>query len=239
MIFVCGCPHSGTSLVAAMLGAHPEIYTIPIETAAFTRNDFDEIRIRAFFQRYEEEAGDVRYLCEKTPGHTGQLAEIYRVFPKAKVVAIMRDPRAVAASMRGRFGSLDPGSRRWNAAGRRIRKLLAGDHAAHLVAYEDLIAHPEDVLSKLCAFLDLGFDPAMLEFHRDERDWFKARGRRDNQGQGQNDQRAYRNWQIHQPLMDKRFQWRELLTPDEVARVETECAALMAHFGYQPEAAPA
>ena len=239
MIFVCGCPHSGTSLVAAMLGAHSAVFTIPIETYVFARNDSDPVRVRAFFEHYEAEAQGARYLCEKTPGHTQHFDAIYSIFPEARVIAVVRDPRGVAASMRGRIGRLDAGWQRWNAANRRVRKLLASERAAHLVHYESLIGDPAATLAELCTFLGLGYEPAMLEYHRDDREWFKAKGRRDNQGAGEKDQREYRNWQIHQPLMDKRFEWRRLLTPEEIAQVEAECAPVMRHFGYEPEAMPA
>ena len=44
MIFVCGCGHSGTSLLAAMLGSHKDIYAINVETYCFTRIDLSDPR---------------------------------------------------------------------------------------------------------------------------------------------------------------------------------------------------
>ena len=37
-VFVIGCGHTGTTLIAAMLGAHPSIYSIPKETRALVHN---------------------------------------------------------------------------------------------------------------------------------------------------------------------------------------------------------
>jgi hypothetical protein len=121
---------------------------------------------------------------EKTPGHIRQVPTLLDWFPDAKIVHILRDPRATFVSQRKKRGAKNKGrptpQQRWAAllhelylstlfiAGwRRILRLDARYRAAYpdrycLVRYEELVSNPETTLRELCGFLGIKFSMAML-----------------------------------------------------------------------------
>ncbi|WGF89052.1 sulfotransferase family protein [Marinivivus vitaminiproducens] len=106
--------------------------------------------------------------ADKSPSHLGHVAMLGCLYPGAKFVHIRRDVRDLALSMQRAWGK-DP----LRAAARWRRDLLAVRQAGNAlgdrfteVAYEGLLADPETELRRLCAFLDLRFDRAMLTLDR-------------------------------------------------------------------------
>jgi hypothetical protein len=225
MAFVCGCGHSGTTLVAAMLGAHPSVYAIPHETGAFVDSDVRSARVlfeRDYIPLAMQEGAAV--LCEKTPHHVRRIPVMRRAFPGARIVVVIRDARDVAASMMERLGSVQRAVHRWNSDNDLVRyELERGGRDLVIVSYEELIAAPEKTLIAISTRLGIDYHPRMLEFHKDERDWF-----------GDNPHGRFRNWQIHQPLTDRRGRWVKVLSEAEARYIETECRELMTFFGYLP-----
>ncbi|MFZ0815347.1 MAG: sulfotransferase, partial [Candidatus Sulfotelmatobacter sp.] len=110
---------------------------------------------------------------EKTPGHVLWLSQIRDLFPRARVLCMVRDPRDVLVSY----------DDRWNR-GRRDTDYLISTAAllkfylihllhrpafppeqVHWVKYESLAARPAEELEQVCSFLGVDFEPAMLDFH--------------------------------------------------------------------------
>jgi hypothetical protein len=84
-------------------------------------------------------------------------------------VFLLRHPVSIAQS----WHEGDPEKRTYDeAAADALRYMKAVEKArrattgGHLVRYEDITADPEKEMRRLCDFLDLAFDPAMLEYGR-------------------------------------------------------------------------
>ena len=111
---------------------------------------------------------------EKTPGHALWLPQIRDLFPRARVLFMVRDPRDVLVSY----------DERWNS-GRRDSDYLVSTAALlkyylvnllhrpgfpadqiRWVKYESLTAQPAAELEEICRFLGVAFEPAMLDFYR-------------------------------------------------------------------------
>jgi hypothetical protein len=116
-----------------------------------------------------------RVLVDKLPLNLVLLPAIARIFPDAKIIVALRDPRdAVLSAFQQRFGmnpamaqmlELGSAARYYDAAMtllERCREKLPLD--MHQVRYEDVVADLEGAARGLAAFLDLPFEPAMLEF---------------------------------------------------------------------------
>jgi sulfotransferase family protein len=118
---------------------------------------------------------------EKTPRYVRCLALLHSLFPKARVVHLLRDGRDVALSTLdwarsdrgpGRFRLWQENAlavcalswRRHVLAGRREANML-GDLYCE-VRYEQLVQEPESALRALTAQIGLPFAGEMLEFHR-------------------------------------------------------------------------
>ena len=66
-----------------------------------------------------------------------------------------------------KFGSLSHALEVWRddqLGGLQVLGLL-GPERVYFQRYEDLVSRPREVLEPLCAFLGLGFEEGMLEFH--------------------------------------------------------------------------
>lgn len=234
-VFVGGAGHSGTSLITAMLGAHPKIYSIPIETYAF-RRDLPENEIRRKLETLARacDKPDVSYICEKSPSHIRKCSQIAAVYPTAKFVLIIRDPRDVVASFRRRGVSLDGAIRNWSLAYKSLLRARMHQDVCSL-HFESLVERPENELSRVCAYLGLDYHPSMLDYWKDPRGWQGVTELRKPQTVQGADHRLYRNWQVHQPLMKDRVGSFENLTPDELDQVENELSSLAAEIGYRIE----
>ncbi len=102
-------------------------------------------------------AGPARIVGEKTPGHLLWWRPLTRALPELKLVAVVRDPRAVADSwVRLGWGD-DPlrAAHRWSSDTRRVlaASKALGPERFLLVRYELLVADPDAVQTRVAEFL--------------------------------------------------------------------------------------
>lgn len=138
------------------------------------------------------------------------LGDLLRVFPKARIIHLVRDPRDVARSSIGMgwAGNTWFGVDHWIGTEQewdRHGAALPPDQVFSL-RYETLLTAPEQELGRLCAFIGLDYDPAMLTF----------------------DQTS--SYAAVDPALA--FQWKRKQTPREVADVEHKVGPLLAARGY-------
>lgn len=90
-----------------------------------------------------------------------------KIWPKARYINLMRDPRDVAKSCIGMgwAGNTYEGAYFWQKVERHRAALNAQVPGSQRleVRYEDLVSNPEATLSRICDFLEINFDPKMLE----------------------------------------------------------------------------
>jgi Sulfotransferase family len=227
--FICGCGHSGTSLIANMLAGHPRVYIPLRETGIFLGSPGEAL---AGYQHLAKEAGSAGkdVLLEKTARHIEGLELLRQIVPRAKLLIPVRDGRDVAASIARRIdGGLAEGTQRW--IGDNLRVLPERERpGVHVFRYENLIASPQHTLGRICAFLGIEYTAALLDFHQQQRLWF---GERDIKLVQPTAHEAFRNWQINQQLFDGRGKWRNEYQDEDMFRFREEPArSIMAAFGY-------
>lgn len=233
-IFICGCGHSGTSLLANMFASHPDVFIPLRETEIFLTPETAESNFEML--RQEAQASGRRYGAEKTPRHVHAIPLIRRIVPGARFVVMVRDGRDVAASFIKRYDDAGQGRKRW------VRDNLAALPLLHdpdifLQRYEDLILDPEGALRRICAFAGIGFDPEMLRYHETSRLWFGVEDSRPGDGRNGQGHKRLRNWQINQPIFDGRGAWKRVLPEAELAEFDAGPAHdLLDRFGYLGEA---
>jgi len=166
---------------------------------------------------------------EKTPGNLFFVDVIIDMFPEARFIYLMRDPRAGVYSMMKtsmfRSGAII------NAMNRRKYMTKGLSHLRHfvpeaqwtLVKFEDLVQFPESTLRKLCSFIDEDFEPRMLDFHRNADQYMKERAvNRFNQA-------------ATRPIDPKKVEaWKEGLSAVQISEVEWVCQKQMDRYGYEP-----
>jgi hypothetical protein len=125
--------------------------------------------LRAFYQSYANRFNKPRW-GDKTPIYAEHMQSIAELLPEAHFVHIIRDGRDSALSYRGLW--FGPGSdfathaEMWRRRILVARKQAAdGDLRYIEVRYEALVTRPEDELRQICAFINVGFSPLMLEYH--------------------------------------------------------------------------
>jgi len=161
---------------------------------------------------------------EKTPGNEVYSDDIFKLYPEAKLLQIVRDPRAVFASRKKRlierFGGHAKAHRlvrEWNQSSRHIRKLQNLTHSYLLVCYEDLVLDSERIFEKISKFVGIELLPVMLEPTRAGKHW------------GGNSAYDKTFGGISSHSID---QWKKQLTDDEIWWIEMHCQEGMKIAGY-------
>jgi hypothetical protein len=163
---------------------------------------------------------------QKTPRLVRHWETLADAFPGARFIHIVRDPRAVAASLRTSAAHRShalAAARRWRFdtnCGLTMERRLRS--RALRVRYEDLVRKPDAIVRDVCAFLGLTFDPAMLQPAELRLNPHEA-GRGHHDGVG----RAITSASIET--------WRTSLSPRDLAAINAVVARLSPLVGYQAD----
>lgn len=199
------------------------------ESAAFERElsgcrTHREI-LDTFMRLQAASAGKGRW-GNQVPRDVFELTTIFGMFPDARVVACIRDPRDFLVSYRDKWTISTDGARLrrlyhpvltsylWKASARAI---LAGKSrfpdAIHVIRYEDLVREPASHLQQLCSFIGEDFDPQLLSTQFS------------NSSTGERfagvSTRSAGRWPADLPVEDAYF-------------AQVICGSVMARFGYTP-----
>jgi acyl transferase domain-containing protein/acyl-CoA synthetase (AMP-forming)/AMP-acid ligase II/pimeloyl-ACP methyl ester carboxylesterase len=141
------------------------------------------LTIREVYQMLQELAGD-RLLVDKSPTYASSLETLNNaqtIFENAKYIHLVRHPYAVIESFaRMRMdkligsGTNDPyrlAETIWQESNQNILDFCSeiDPHRYHLVQYEELVAHPQEVMSEICQFLNLPFHHQVLNPYQGDR----------------------------------------------------------------------
>lgn len=169
---------------------------------------------------------------EKTTLHVYSLPMIWRMFPDARAVNVIRDPRDVVSSLK-RFQRFEAGSierelyvielaRSWNNV---IEAYEAIDTDPRLlsVRYDDLVAQPEQTLALMAAHVGVDTDLSALNRFGEIQSQVTVKR-----------EEAIKALNAADHLIDRREMWKQRLTDREAHLVEMVCVDAMARHGYPP-----
>ena len=194
-VFVVGFPRSGTTLLEQVLASHPDITALeeaptlksaidayldpPTGMAALAEMDEEtaERWRRDYWARVRSFGVDVagKVFVDKQPFYTLWLPLIAKLFPKARILIVRRDPRDVVLSCFRRpfhmtpvtyeLMDLERGARLYDAA-MQLLDLFVERAAAPCLAYrhEDLVDDFDGVSRRICDFLGLGWTERLRDF---------------------------------------------------------------------------
>lgn len=129
------------------------------------------------YQSYNSvfEKEEIKFICDKNPIYSLYVDRIHKLFPESKIIHITRDYRDNYLSLTKvnfEIPVVPIVIYRWKFAVRKMWKLKAKHpNLIYSVRYEDLAADPELHTRKLCDFLGINFDPAVLDFYKKKKEY--------------------------------------------------------------------
>lgn len=194
-VFLIGFPRSGTTLIESVLAAHPDVVsleernTLDAAVRAFvgdTRslsmlgqaNGRDLAPHRADYWRRVKSYGvdpAGKIFIDKNPFNTPKLPVIYKLFPNAKIIFAVRDPRDVVLSCFRRRFSLNASTYELLDLGRaaafydatmRFAEIMRSRQnlPEHVLVYERLTQDFEAEAKAVCAFIGADWRPELADF---------------------------------------------------------------------------
>ena len=239
-LFLCGVTNSGTTILARVIGSHPEVRVLPTEGQWLTgalplereygvRRESTK-RLDVFHLTEESDPApalrmkyDWSYHFERRPGIALEKSTpnalrtrwLQANFRPSRFIGIVRHPYAACEGIRRRTGmEIEAAARQWARANEVM--LDDGERLERflLVTYEDLTERPEEELERLQRFLDLEtpFDRAALD---SPLDLHNMTGR-------------------PSPLQNFNLKSVERLSSEEMATIDRVAGPVMARLGYAP-----
>lgn len=157
---------------------------------------------------------------DKTPDYLTSIQILKQVFPRARFLHIIRDPRDYCLSVRKTWGkSVKRAAQRWQKMVTTARSEGGAAGSDYLeLKYESLLRDPSACLSEACRFLGCEFRSEMLRLLTPSEEYGDARG---ELGIVRNNQGKFRSELLH----------------NEIQRIEEIVYPTMIEFGYEPECA--
>ena len=197
LFFIVGAERSGTTLIRLMLDHHPAVsvhheFDFAVERLgddgsypeidgyrgflrshpSFLRSGLiidPDLGFRELVDGFLTQHSDGKPRIGMVVHH--QFHRLLHLWPNARFVHVLRDPRDVAASCvaMGWAGNPWAGVSRWIEAERSWAHLVDRTAAENRldVRYEELVLHPERVLRRVCEFLGEPYSVAMLTYSDD------------------------------------------------------------------------
>ncbi|MBS3963816.1 MAG: sulfotransferase [Methylomonas sp.] len=202
-VFVLGFMRTGTTLTQEVLGAHPGIFVADeTDLIVSTINelkrmtgssagsvaqrlrmlDFDDVvhLRRHYWQRARALFGDAlasRLLLDKTTMNSIDIGFIQAIFPDARLVFLLRDPRDVCLSCFSQTMTPSPSTVHlltWQGTAQFYAQVMDWWQtvkprltlAFMELKYEDAVFDFENTFKQVFGFLNLAWDPAVADFHK-------------------------------------------------------------------------
>lgn len=184
-IIVIGSGRGGTSLLGALLDAHPKLeIRMEAHVPEFLMGreigkdqDSAEQRLALFMEACNAQAKKSKLIWGnkitteqldflKALGVSKKTVEqlvVNKLFKGRKVLFVLRDGRSCVYSKLQRTDTdFDTAVARWKESVQWFKVLKDAEVEMHVIRFEELLIHPEGQLKSICQFLDIPFDENML-----------------------------------------------------------------------------
>jgi len=210
--FITGCGHTGSTLLARIIGSHSQIFLPLRETNIFLAynaliyNSLLEVEM----SNATKEKSNAVYFIEKTPRHIWHVDYMRRVVKNSKFILTTRDGYDVIASLYKRNHNISESITRFKDDSLlTIRQMGLNDSI--LVKYEDVISNTDREVSRICDFLGLKYEKEMLDYHKVKVSWNNVNLIKRGDGTEGDGHNNLRNWQANQPIYQDKTSWKEVI----------------------------
>lgn len=178
--------------------------------------------IESIFRHYTGTQGSAVIWGDKTPKYLKHIQLLSDNFAGARFLHIYRDPRDRVLSANRAWGAnIYIGAQQWLDTMQEASRQGAALGAAYKpISYESLISRPAEVVTDICDFLDLEFDPAMLNLEEP----VERRG-----------DMTHATRQHTEILATNQKNYLTGMTPRQLARVERIVFPYASELGYLPQ----
>lgn len=171
-------------------------------------------------------AGKPRF-CDDTPKHLFYVPTILEMFPNAKIVACIRDPRDFLNSYKNLWLKSTEGERirrlfhpvntalLWKSSATQVRRYSTPSYAnqVSILRYETLVEDPIGVIQGVCDFLNVNFQAELLQV--------------------QSHNSSFEDQPASGVFQTSVGRWKEQLSAEEIWCAQTLNAELCSDFGYE------
>lgn len=209
----------------------PAARVVALEAARSTGYVGPSVRLLERLGRAYARERNAKIWGEKTPGHALWLPQIRALFPQARILFMVRDPRDVLVSYDERWGEGQRDTKYIVSTASLLKYFLSHllhrpafpPEQVHWVRYEGLVANPGAELRRVCNFLGVDFEQSMLTFYR----------RHANVEHDMPDGRYHAL--LSRPVTTEKIgRYQEALTQTQIALVESLLGEEMQAVGYSP-----
>lgn len=179
---------------------------------SYTAAELFETLIR---QNTDVAPGSGKIWGDKSPSYIGHIPLLKKLYPHSKIIHVVRDVRDYCLSINRAWGKSPlRAAHRWAeliTAAEDAR--LASPEDVILVRYEDLLASPEQELSRVCAFIGIEFESSMLQLQSAVENLGSARG-------------------LHAIKIDNANKYLTMMRPELRRRIESICWPVLENLEY-------
>ncbi|GAA1768696.1 sulfotransferase [Streptomonospora arabica] len=184
-VFVISPVRSGSTLLRLLLNAHSRLHAPhelhirrlevhfrtklserAMEACGLERGDIEHLLWDRVLHRELARSGK-DFVVEKTPSNAFVWDRIAACWPDARFICLLRHPVSIAKS----WHEADPVKRTYDEAAEdalrymnAVQRAREGLSDTHTVRYEELTADPAGELGRICEYLGIDYEPAMLEY---------------------------------------------------------------------------
>jgi len=155
---------------------------------------------------------------DKTPGYLQHMPLLQQIYPGARFLHLIRDPRDYCLSARQSWGkSIYRAAHRWQATMSSARRAGEAMGDAYLeITYESLLTETEAVMRRIAAFLGCDYHPSMAQIGLSPEDTGSTTGK-------------------YGIVKDNMNKYRRHLSPQDIKRIEEIVCKGMAGLDYEME----
>lgn len=211
-IFIVGCGHSGTTLILRILYEHPDLFAVDYESSVIGEN-YINYPLLVDWTKTARQTNKQAWV-EKTPDQIRYLNKIFKVFPKARIIVMVRDGRDVALSLKNRGGKMEDHIERWTSDNNAWLK-YENDDRVLAVKLEEFTSDNKASLKSICEHAGVEYFDDLLNYH--EKSFrFSNTDSKKTDGKGENHQ-YNRNWQVNQKVFKSTSRWMTEASSDDMA----------------------
>lgn len=214
-IFICGCGHSGTTLIFRILHTHQQFYTLPNEYMKYDKT----LNIKKINKHIEKAKQlNKKAWILKEPTNIDNIPTILKHHPNAKIIIMLRDGRDVSLSFHRRksFKNFNECVKRWYDKAKLTQIYYQNNpypNNVTIIKLEDLTDEFTKTMKNIFQFIDEPY-VNLSDYHQQKVKWFSNSISKPKSEKGRQNHLQLRNYQINQPIYNS-SRWKEDLTPNK------------------------